>query len=280
MKTSQVKCRQDNVRRARRAVEDGQYRKAIQALTSGGLAPSSPEVLAEMLAKHPQSAPTPTPAGPSPSPAVFSEADVIKAVKSFPGGSAPGPLGFALTLQPIMEHILSEVPGLKINVWYLDDGTLCGSPDDLAKALKLIEDEGPALGLDLNPSSTSLRMPILISTPYHPTSHPICGDGFVLLGCPIGPPSFCEVTMLRRVEKVKDTLSKLPDLEDLQKEAALLRSCLALPKVSFSLRSCPPKLYPPCYGRFRQFLAGGPFRPALCLSGLGGRPPCQALGVA
>lgn len=204
MKTSQVKCRQDNVRRARRAVEDGQYRKAIQALTSGGLAPSSPEVLAEMLAKHPQSAPTPTPAGPSPSPAVFSEADVIKAVKSFPGGSAPGPLGFALTLQPIMEHILSEVPGLKINVWYLDDGTLCGSPDDLAKALKLIEDEGPALGLDLNPSSTSLRMPILISTPYHPTSHPICGDGFVLLGCPIGPPSFCEVTMLRRVEKVKD----------------------------------------------------------------------------
>ena len=35
-------------------------------------------------------------------------------------------------------------------------------------------------------------------------------------------------------------LSKLPDLEDSQMETALLRSCLALPKVAFALRTCPP----------------------------------------
>ena len=43
-----------NIRRAKRAVEAGQYRKGIQALTSEGLAPPSDDILAEMLAKHPQ----------------------------------------------------------------------------------------------------------------------------------------------------------------------------------------------------------------------------------
>ena len=43
-----------NARRARRAMEDGQYKKATQALTSDGLAQASAEVYAEMLAKHPR----------------------------------------------------------------------------------------------------------------------------------------------------------------------------------------------------------------------------------
>ena len=44
--------RHHNIRRARSAAQDGQYSKAIQALTSEGLA--SAEVLQEMLSKHPQ----------------------------------------------------------------------------------------------------------------------------------------------------------------------------------------------------------------------------------
>ena len=45
---------------------------------------------------------------------------------------------------------------------------------------------------------------------------------------------------MKRVEKLKVTLAKLADLEDSQMEATLLRSFLALPKVAFSLRACPP----------------------------------------
>ena len=48
-------------------------------------------------------------------------------------GDPLGPLGFALALHPIIERIQAEVPGLLANAWYLDDGTLCGSPDNLAK---------------------------------------------------------------------------------------------------------------------------------------------------
>ena len=48
-----------NINRARRAVEDGQYRKAIQILSSAGIAPTSTNVFDIMLGKHPQAAPPP-----------------------------------------------------------------------------------------------------------------------------------------------------------------------------------------------------------------------------
>ena len=391
---SQGSPRRGNARRAKAAVEEGQYRKAIQALCSGGLAPASPEVLEEMLTKHPQ-APTPTiPTGPVPPPADISDADVLRALKSFPSGSAPGPsscranylreailcpspdraghalralcgvvkllcagegnpevapylceatlltiqkkggglhpiavgetlrrltskclswavkkgayrtltplhlgvgvkcgceaivhsvsrtledyntppedcwfllldfsnafnsvshnqmikevraripsiaawmeswygvqpilllgddtilsqsgvqqgdplgpLGFALTLQPIIERIKEEVPGLKINAWYLDDGTLCGSPSDLLEALKIVEEDGPARGLHLNHSKSHLYIPKDADTSLNtlPSDILTVREGFNLLGAPIGPTSYCEAKMMKRIEKV------------------------------------------------------------------------------
>ena len=71
-------------------------------------------------------------------------------------GDPLGPLGFSLTLQPLVEKIMAEVPDLLCNAWYLDDGTLCGSPADLAKALRIIEQDGPCRGLKLNRSKSLL----------------------------------------------------------------------------------------------------------------------------
>ena len=168
--------------------------------------------------------------------------DMILSCCGVQQGDPLGPLGFALTLQPIAKHIKEEVPGLRINVWYLDDGTLCSSPHDLVEALKIIEEDGPGRGLHLNRAKSLLYIPLDADTTDNllPPVIPITRDSFNLFGCPIGPPSFCESAMLDRVEKVKATLSKLPDIEDSQMEIALLRSCLALPKVAFSLRTFPP----------------------------------------
>ena len=82
-----------NIRRAKKATQEGQYNKAIKALTSDGLATPSAPVLQEMLSKHPQSVPPPLTSGPIPSPFTVSESVVRKGVKSFPNGSAPGPSG-------------------------------------------------------------------------------------------------------------------------------------------------------------------------------------------
>lgn len=46
-----------------------------------------------MLAKHPQAVPPTLPSGPSPPPVSLREATILKCVKSFPKGSAPGPSG-------------------------------------------------------------------------------------------------------------------------------------------------------------------------------------------
>ena len=80
-----------NAIRARRAVSDGQYRKALQSLSSAGLAQPSNEVLAEMLAKHPFSTHLSLPEDVPPPPIQFSSEEVVRALKSFPSGSAPGP---------------------------------------------------------------------------------------------------------------------------------------------------------------------------------------------
>ena len=100
------------------------------------------------------------------------------------------PLGFALTLHPIVEHIKNEVPGLALNAWHLDDGTLVGTPAELAAALAIIERDGPTIGLILNHSKSLLFIPEEedVSISSLPQEIPVTREGFSLLGCPIGPP--------------------------------------------------------------------------------------------
>ena len=104
-----------NIRRAKLAIQHGQYSKVIKALTSDGLASPSAAVRQEMLSKHPQSAPPSLPPGPVPPPASVSDSAVHKCVRSFPNGSAPGPSG----LRPS----------------HLQEAVGCPSPDQASKVL-------------------------------------------------------------------------------------------------------------------------------------------------
>ena len=103
-------------------------------------------------------------------------------------GDPLGPLGFALALHPIIEKVREKVPGLLINAWYLDDGTLCGSPRDLRKALDIIEEDGSACGLHLNRAKSLLFVPAgaTMSLSSLPSEIPIRREGFDLLGTPMG----------------------------------------------------------------------------------------------
>ena len=147
--------------------------------------------------------------------------------------------------------LIDKAPDVKINVWYLDDGTLCGSPHDLAKALSIVEEVGPNHGLYLNHAKSLLYIPEDCDAipedcdafcNHLPSDIPITMTDFTLLGCPIGTSFFCEMSVMKRVEKLRDSLSRLADLRDSQMETTLFHSCLALPKMAFSLHSCPPCL--------------------------------------
>ena len=111
---------------------------------------------------------------------------------------------------------------MRLNSWYLDDGTLVGSPDQLAAALDIIETLAPAIGLNLNRKSL-LFIPEeedATSSPL-PTDIPVTRQGFSLLGCLIGPPEFCEEALPQSGLK-----------------------CQSFPPGRFSTRSDPPPFLP------------------------------------
>ena len=178
-------------------------------------------------------------------------------------GDPLGPLGFALVLHSVIEKIKESVPGLLINVWYLDDGTLCGTQQELAIALSIVELEGPPRGLFLNKSKSLIYTPANSSI-THPLLRdiPTSSDGFTLLGSPIGPSAFCEETVSKRIRKVQESVARLHDLQDSQLETTLLRSCL---KFAHVLRTCPPCFIPKALGFFDDIIRDA-------LSDLTGRP--------
>lgn len=66
-------------------------------------------------------------------------------------GGPCGTLAFSLIIQPIIEHLSSE-----LNIWYLDDGTLGGDPDTVINDLKFIIKECLNIGLAINPEKCEL----------------------------------------------------------------------------------------------------------------------------
>ena len=168
--------------------------------------------------------------------------EVVHSCYGVQQGDPLGPLGFALTLHPIIQRIRTAIPTLALNAWYLNDGTLSGSPEDLSAALRIVESEGPSIGLHFNLTKSLLFIPSTSDSSLStlPPEVPVVRNGFCLLGCLIGPPTFCEEVLQDSVERIKVSLKRLRDMEDTHLETALLRSCLALPKFSYILRTCPP----------------------------------------
>ena len=98
-------------------------------------------------------------------------------------GNPLGPLLFSLLLHPLVKQIAQDVPGLLLNGWYLDDGVLCGSPEDLCSALAIIEEAGSPLGLSLNRAKSLIFSPDpSVALPSSLSGIPVPSEGFVLLG--------------------------------------------------------------------------------------------------
>jgi len=170
----------------------------------------------------------------------------IQSCQGVQQGDPLGPLAFSLALRPLTEAIQRVAPNLLLHAWYLDDGTLCGSPAELHRAWEVIEQLGPSLGLSLNHKKSQLFVPegANVSANPFPSDVPVLREGFTLLGAPYGPSHYCEEVVSTRVGKIKDLVARLPDLQDSHMATSLLRSCLAFPKIAFSLRSCAPGLIP------------------------------------
>ena len=77
--------------------------------------------------------------------------------------------------------------------------------------------------------------------------------GIFLLGSPVGSADFMEFHVNERISKVRDTIiERLPSIEDPQVKLQILRSCLSLPKLVYTLRTCKPSSLKGPYDRFDE----------------------------
>jgi hypothetical protein len=156
-------------------------------------------------------------------------------------GDPLAPLLFALALHIILKKVQEKCPELKLNVWFLDDGTLVGSKQDLLKVLKIFTKDGPALGLYVNLAKSLAWSPLVIADF---SGFPVdiltqAGGGTKLLGSAIGDDAALEAVATKRVDKIGAMVDKLDTLNDVQLQYLLLKFCVGMPRFNFQLRTTP-----------------------------------------
>ncbi|KAL5517148.1 hypothetical protein EMCRGX_G002629 [Ephydatia muelleri] len=130
--------------------------KACRILLSSGIAPSNSTTLNLLQSKNP-SCPHPTIPDIASNPVTLGPSfDILHFLRSFTKGVQQGdPLGpmlFALVLHKLVSSIEADDDciNLSFNAWYLDDGLLAGERSAVVRALHLIDELGPHLGLLIN----------------------------------------------------------------------------------------------------------------------------------
>eukprot|EP00731_Ephydatia_muelleri_P033983 Em0044g3a len=160
-------------------------------------------------------------------------------------GDPLGPLFFALVLHKVIDAIDADDDCLHLilQAWYLDDGVLAGPRQAVLRALSIIEDLGPPLGIFINLSKCQLfsRSDISMFPPVMKASHVPHLD---ILGTPIGDYLFCTGFFAAKRAELTKLLSMLEDVSVIDPQVAfnLLRLCSGFCKMVHLARSTPPSV--------------------------------------
>ena len=174
----------------------------------------------------------------TPSP-LYTDQGIISSAEGVQQGDPLGPSLFAIGTLSVVElaHGLVEW-----GVWYLDDGTLAGTPSQLSHAIASIGPLLQSLGLELNCSKTlvwgdSARFPPdSILTRF---SHVPLSSGMRVLGSYVGPDDRLGEFCSKRVSDLERFSERLGQLDCPQTGLLILRSCLGACKLSYASRTIP-----------------------------------------
>jgi hypothetical protein len=162
-------------------------------------------------------------------------------------GDPLGPLLFSLVLHKLVKDIAGQIPGLYLNAWYLDDGTIAGPTSLVAKAIEILAQDGPKVGLHLNPKKSVLFWPSSPGIPGHNDNifdsaiQRTTSEGIIALGCPIGSPKFIQDYLLARIDVNRRPLEKMVILDDPHVSSVLLSKCVSFSRLGYEIRAIHPE---------------------------------------
>jgi hypothetical protein len=149
-------------------------------------------------------------------------------------------LYFCCGLQSLVDRIAALEP--LYNKWYMDDGGIVGTPELLLKVWEILKTEGPALGLQLNPTKCEwswLNADCDLPCPLErvalvPTSE------VQMLGVPLGSDEFVSrmVESKLLVTSLK-VMAKLKEFDDPQAAMYLLRLSYGIVRANHFMRTTP-----------------------------------------
>ena len=125
------------------------------------------------------------------------------------------------------------------NSWYLDDGIIAGTEEELCESLEFLATHGNKCCLELRRDKCELWS----TSCFNAVDSKIkrnSQSGIEILGAAIGKPTFVASCLEKRVEKLEKVLDNPGYIEDPQCALAILRSCLGAPKLVYSLRCSTP----------------------------------------
>ena len=154
-------------------------------------------------------------------------------------GDSMGPLLFSLTIWPIIQKIKTSVLSLLQHTWYLIDGFIAWSEDQINQTLEILANKVPAeKGLILRKDKYEQWSIEDLSSVDQAVKKNV-GIGFEVLGGAVGSKEFV-ASCLKRVQKILSMLDNLHHLNDPQFALGILSYCLGTPKLVYSLRTNTP----------------------------------------
>ena len=150
---------------------------------------------------------------------------------------------FCLTIHPVVQRLESD-----FKVFYLDDGSLGGPVDEVARDVRMFEKEPSKLSFVLNHQkseaiglSAELTQP---NSPFKDFKLTLPKDA-VLLGSPIGDINSIDAAVREKVEALK-FMGQLLSHFGKQDALLLLQHAFSIPKILHVLRTTPAFSHPSC----------------------------------
>eukprot|EP00731_Ephydatia_muelleri_P010281 Em0005g867a len=160
-------------------------------------------------------------------------------------GDPLGPLLFSLVLQRLISSIGADDDCIQVlfQAWYLDDGVLTGKHSAVLRALSLIEELGPSLGIHINLAKCELfsHFGNSMFPPAVKFSHHL---NLEILGAPIGDYLYCSKFIAGKCADARKLLSSLVDVAAVDPHVALslLRLCGSYCRLVHLARATPSSL--------------------------------------